>query len=215
MPTLADITATIDTAIRDGEQELERLRRARAAIADATQNPAPAPPAPSRTPVTPANARKAHGKDKHPRQPKLTLEDALDPVRDAIADQPRTVHQICGAIGRVPSVNVKNVVRQVLEQLGATLTTSGWTVQQHEEPDPPPGVEAPESPNGVHQPDPGELEAAYLERRLLATLEDGLFTSELLAQRLDAGTEDIKDACHRLEREGHCRRTADGMWTAA
>lgn len=204
------ITAAIDARIAEIKPELDRLVRARLELTPA------APDSGSEHDPPPAPRRKR-------RQPALTLSDALPGVRDGIADGPKSVHALTKALGYHPTSSAsKNVVRQALEQLGATQDAKArWSLPDA---DPPPAAPAAEQTSNGHarqavasEASQEDLEQAYLERQLLLTLDKAVepMTAGGIAKAIDASATEVLEVCKRLTDAGELDAYSDGRYAMA
>lgn len=212
----------VRTEISELEARLARLRQAEAVLADDVKTTdaevlaepvadAPAPQPPVDHPAPPAVRRQV---ERHYRAP--VLEDALDPIRSALAVEPRSVSQLAAILGYRVNPTVRAVIRAALEQLDAVLVpaTGAWTLA------PPPAPEPP-SPNGHHAPESepdldeisdAEVDAAYLERRILDVLRAEPLTPVVVAVRIDAPEHAVRMACDRLVKTGALSVMGDGSY---
>lgn len=148
-------------------------------------------PTPQRRPMPPV------------RVPRTSDDDAKAKLREALVEGERTTVELLGAIGLHDTGTTRTRLKRLLDTIGAYRDGSVWTIV------------APVPSNG-HSPaaaPAGDLDGAYLERRILGELDRGMFTTGQLAEQLDAGTDDVKDALRRLSLAAAVTTTPDGQWT--
>lgn len=230
----ANALIPVRAEIEDLERRLAKLRQVEALLLDldgeelalAREQPEPASPAPATPPrPAPAQDRESDHRTETPsrsiplaeldsptpqrrpvppvRVPRTSDDEAKAKLREALVEGERTTVELLGTIGLHDTGTTRIRLKRLLDTIGAYRDGAVWTI-----------VGA--IPSNGHSPaaaPSGDVDGAYLERRILGELDRGMFTTEQLAESLDAGTDDVKDALRRLSLAAAVTTTPDGQWT--
>jgi hypothetical protein len=197
------ILNAVRAELEQTERRLEQLRELeRLAVelaGDMIEQTAAAAVAPARPP----KARRA------PRRRRLSVDEVLDGIRDAMHEGPVSLNQLHQALGIGVSAHSTGVIRDALEQLGAVTAGKRTGGLLYALPNGNGAVAAPPAPPDVEEED---VDAAYLERRVVDVLRREPMLVDDLAAAIDAPAEAVRAACQRLTEAGECSLMADGRY---
>lgn len=139
---------------------------------------------------------------------RLTVDEVIDGIRDAMHEGPVSIQDLHRALGISRTAHTGAIVMDALERLGAVTAGNRKGGALYALPNGNGAVAAPPAPPDVVE----DVDAAYLERRVLDMLRREPMLVDDLAAAIDAPAEAVRAACQRLTESGECSLMADGHY---